>query len=101
MGSGMSADPRKEPAYLAWVSRFPCAACSMRPVHVHHVRRHGERRDDRRVVPLCWSHHLWESPVGIHRLGRQAFQARFGVNLEALIDALRSMWQVVQNRKAA
>jgi len=79
---------------------MPCAVCGSRPVHAHHVRRLGERRDDRRAVPLCPAHHLWDLPVGIHRLGRRGFEARFGIDLEALIERLNSAWQK-QNGRAA
>lgn len=41
-------------------------------------------------MPLCWQHHLWDSEVGVHRLGRRIFQARFGVDFKAAIVRLNA-----------
>jgi hypothetical protein len=51
-----------------------------------------------RAVPLCFSHHMWGSPTGVHRLGKRAWQARFGVDLEAEIGRLNLEWQSVKRK---
>lgn len=85
--------------YLAWLHELPCAVCHRIPVQAHHVRRLGERKDDRRAVPLCAPHHLHDwGPDAIHRLGRREFERRFGVDLEELIIRLNDQWR---NEKAA
>lgn len=93
MGSRLTASGSKAPVYLQWLHELRCVACGRTPVHAHHVRRFGERRDDRRVVPLCATHHLWDSPAGIHRLGRRVFETQFGIDLETLIRRLNAAWE--------
>lgn len=88
--------------FLAWLHELPCAVQSpgcYGPITAHHIRRHGERKDDRRAVPLCCGHHLHDwGPDAIHRIGRRAFEEKFGIDLEDLIVRLNSVWLA---RKAA
>lgn len=95
--------PRKSTAYLSWLHELPCIVCRdfRRPVHAHHVRRLGERADDLRAVPLCVEHHLWDSPVGVHRLGRRGFEVRFGIDLERTIRKLNAAWEPADRAKSA
>jgi hypothetical protein len=83
--------------YLAWLHALPCAVCGTRPVHAHHVRVLGGRRDDRRAVPLCPLHHLWDGPESVHRLGRRGFEQRHGIDFEALIARLNEVYATCCN----
>lgn len=56
---------------------------------LHHVRRHGEPKNDRRVVVLCQAHHLYDFGAdAIERLGKKRWEAKFEVDLESVIDRL-------------
>ena len=72
--------------YLAWMAKQP-ALVGYGRVTLHHVRRFGEPKDDRRVVPLPAAYHMigWGSRTAIEALGKDGFQKRFGVDLEAAI----------------
>jgi hypothetical protein len=72
-------------AYLAWMAQQPPLVGSG-PVTVHHVRRFGEPKNDRRTVPLPAEYHMHDfGPNAIERIGKQKFQTLFGVDLEAAI----------------
>lgn len=49
----------------------------------HHIVSRGAGGTDRDCVPLCRHHH-----DEIHRIGRDTFQERHGVDLRAVADAL-------------
>jgi len=72
--------------YLAWMAKQP-PLVGYGPVTVHHVRRFGEPKDDRRTVPLPAAYHMigYGSRTAIEALGKEKFQARFGIDLEAAI----------------
>ena len=54
---------------------------------LHHVRRHGEPKNDRRVVLLCQAHHLYDfGPDAIERLGKKRWQDKFHIDLEFEIE---------------
>jgi hypothetical protein len=58
----------------------------MQNITVHHVRRFGEPKNDRRAIPLCAPHHLHDaSPWAIERIGKERFQDMFDLDLEKLI----------------
>jgi hypothetical protein len=72
-------------AYLAWMAQQPPMVGSG-PVTVHHVRRFGEPKDDRRTVPLPAEYHMHDfGPNAIERIGKAAFQELLGVDLETAI----------------
>jgi hypothetical protein len=54
---------------------------------VHHVRRFGEPKNDRRTVPLAPEYHLIQHGprTSIEALGKAKFEALYGVDLEAKI----------------
>lgn len=83
----------KEAAHIARVAAMPCLVCGARST-VHHVTasRHGGRitRTHRRVVPLCPRHHqIQHGPEeSVEALNHGGFFARYGIDLEAVGDAL-------------
>lgn len=72
--------------YLAWIAQQPCLISGRRAT-VHHVRRYGEPKDDRRTLPLAPEYHMIQNGprTSIEALGKAKFEARYGVNLEASI----------------
>ena len=54
----------------------------------HHVRRHGERKDDRRMVPLIDYCHALTSFSVHDGGGNRAFEKRFGCDFETAIALL-------------
>lgn len=85
-------DPRVEcPAFLAFVRRQPCCACSApAPSQAAHLRMGnpeigkrnvgiGERPSDRWATPLCASCHL-DAPGSQHNVGERAFWALLNID---------------------
>lgn len=64
-------------------------------VTVHHVRRHGEPKNDRRTVPLLAHYHLIGigGKDSIEYLGKQKFEEKYGVDLEASIVKLNEQYE--------
>lgn len=73
--------------YLAFVSRQPCIVSGRMPATVHHVRRFGESKNDRRTVPLMAEYHLYQNGPGtsVEGLGKEKFEEMWGVDLEGEI----------------
>ena len=70
------------------VARLGCSLCRYlgygeSPCEVHHIRRAG-KRDKAPVIGLCPSHH--RGNVGIHGMGRRAFEKVYGVTEEQLLE---------------
>ena len=89
--------------YLAWMHGHPCLVavhghrwdCSG-AITVHHVREHGSPKDDHRTLTLCQAHHLAGfGPSAIHKLGKAAWQRRFGIDIEADIRSYNDAYGVV------
>lgn len=72
-------------AYLNAVTRDGCVLCEHlgrpeTPGIVHHQRTGtgaGRRADHRHVACLCVAHHT--GMLGIHGMGRKAFERRYGI----------------------
>ena len=73
-------------AYLAWMAKQACMISGGRAT-VHHVRRCGEPKDDRRTLPLAPEYHMIQNGprTSIEALGKAKFERRYRVNLEAAI----------------
>jgi len=68
-------------------------------VTAHHLRRHGEPKNDRRTLPLCASSHIYEMGVNsIERIGKRKFEQFFELDLEALV--LKHNERYEQERRA-
>ena len=87
-----------DPKYMAWLATQPPLVSGPGRMTIHHVRRLGEQKDDRRTVPLPASLHLiQEGPhFSIEALGKAKFEARFGVDLEAAILAYNDRYREVK-----
>lgn len=73
--------------YMAWLATQPPLVSGPGRITIHHVRRYGEQKDDRRTVPLPASlHMIQDGPyTSIEALGKAKFEKRYGVDLEAAI----------------
>jgi hypothetical protein len=72
--------PPRDPSYLAWIRRQPCAVCriwkcpgrvvfgNIEAAHVG-LRGLGQKCSDRQVIPLCVNHHRM-GIYAVHVLGR-------------------------------
>ena len=70
------------------IARLGCILCrhlqlGETPPHLHHIRRAG-KRDNAPVIPLCPAHHTGD--IGIHGLGRKAFEKKYGLTEEDLLE---------------
>jgi len=54
------------------------------PTEIHHIRR-GGKRSNAPVIPLCPTHHRFPN-TSIHGLGRRAFELKFGLTEEYLLE---------------
>jgi len=71
------------------IARLGCSLCRYldygeTPCEIHHIRRFGGKRDLCEVIGLCPEHHRFDN--GIHGLGRKGFEARYGIDEQALLD---------------
>ncbi len=75
---------------MAKIKLMPCVVCCWFPVGVHHAGTGaGGRKDHMKVLPLCETHHTGK--LGIHTIGRRAWQARFGTESELLQKVERKL----------
>ena len=69
-----------ERKHMDAVAAMGCVICLM-PACVHHVRRHGEKKDNMKCIPLCPKHHQHGAVgVAIHE-GRESWEANHGSEL--------------------
>ena len=72
------------------VARLGCILCKVvlgyddTPAEIHHIRRYGGKRSLAPVIGLCPEHHRGNS--GIHGLGKRGFEARYGIDEQALLQ---------------
>jgi hypothetical protein len=93
--------------FLAWIHTQYCAVWEHTPLDIagcnririvtaHHVRRLGEPKNDRRVLPLCVRHHLHDGGAfSIERLGKKKFEERYGIDLEKLIEFYNEQYRTL------
>lgn len=85
--------------YMDRVAQLPCLVPGKRPVTLHHVTAHADRkgrfaRSHRLVVPLAAEYHLAgydpsaSRPISVERLGHQGFYKRHGIDLLAEAERL-------------
>ena len=106
-----------DPAKLAWIRSLRCLVfgryqgwdsdpCSSRPStyfrqqEVHHCRKGGSRATDKLTVPLCPSHHRLGT-YAVQAIGRERFEARYGVNLMTEAKRYEAVWQARKASEAA
>jgi hypothetical protein len=85
-----------EKRYLGHVAALGCIVCQMfgkgpTPAIVHHQRT-GQgwgRASHYRTIPLCPYHHQ-HSGAGVHDMGREQFEAMYGMSEVELVDSVRA-----------
>jgi hypothetical protein len=82
----MNSNQRKHYERLAALGCILCRSLGYKdtPTEIHHIRRHGMKRDNAPVIGLCPEHH--RGNTGVHGLGRKAFAKRYGVTEEDLLE---------------
>jgi hypothetical protein len=80
--------PPRSWKYKAWIRTLPSAVSGLYGCEACHTGGHGlsEKSSDFQCVPLLPAEHR-ELGAGV-----QAFQARYGVDLQALVRRLNSIW---------
>ncbi len=84
----------RDKPYLKWCALQPCCVTNELPATTHHVRLFGSPRDDRRVIRLAARLHMHDFGMeSIERLGKQAFELRHRIQIEAEIRKLRERYE--------
>jgi hypothetical protein len=89
---------KDEQRHMSLVAELGCAVCRRihgphepGPVELHHPRTGvgmGRRASHMDVLPLCVLHH--RGNMGVHGMGRKAFEAHYGFTEMELLDDVRS-----------
>lgn len=66
------------------------------PCEIHHIRRAG-RRDSAPVIGLCREHHRGDT--GIHGMGRKAFERKYALTEEDLLQQTEELLNVRPQQK--
>lgn len=79
---------KTQKAHYSALSSFGCILCyhlghQGTPAEIHHIRRHGQPRDDAPVIPLCPYHH--RGSKGVHGLGKKRFPKYYNITEEELL----------------
>jgi hypothetical protein len=81
---------KQEREHYQKMASIGCILCthlgySETPAELHHIRNGNTRRSHAPVIPLCPNHHRF-GPDGFHFLGRRAFERKFGLTQEHLLQ---------------
>ena len=81
-------------SYLDWIRSLGCVICG-RKAQAAHTGSHGlaAKASDYSAIPLCAEHHLEVFDGSYHRLGRIAFELRYGLSITAIVSSLQAMWR--------
>lgn len=94
----------KDPKHLARVAQLGCSLCfflnekqtSRTAVHHFHGGGMGKKASDLRVMALCDLHHQ-KGEFAFHHIGRIAFEEKFGIDQEGLIEITNRMLKYAGN----
>tara|TARA_R110000868_G_scaffold1103_1_gene8412 strand:- start:7416 stop:7751 length:336 start_codon:yes stop_codon:yes gene_type:complete len=94
----------KDPKHLARVGNLGCSLCfflgvkqtSRTAVHHYHGGGMGKKASDLRVMSLCDLHHQ-KGEFAFHHIGRVAFEEKFGIDQEGLIEITNKMLEDKNN----
>ena len=74
--------------HMQQVQALGCIVCRHNgmetPAEVHHLTEGGRRLGHMHVIPLCPAHHRGD--VGIHGMGRKAFEREYGTQKDLLAE---------------
>lgn len=79
---------KSEKQHYEKIARLGCSLCrhleyGETPCEIHHIRRTMPRKSAP-VIGLCREHHRGDT--GIHGLGRKAFEKKYGLTEEELLE---------------
>lgn len=80
-----------EKKWLDKVGGLPCCVCGKQPVELHHIRTNkgmSVRASHYEVLPLCTGCHRGD--LGLHGLGRKAFEKKYGITELELLEKVRT-----------
>ncbi|MCP3681566.1 MAG: hypothetical protein GY861_02655 [bacterium] len=71
---------KAEKAHMDKVASLGCCLPNCgQPAIIHHVRKHGSKRDHMKVIPLCPMHHRNEGEFGVAiHAGKNEWEKNFG-----------------------
>jgi hypothetical protein len=94
--------PARDPDFLDWMATQPCCVTGEWDATTHHVRFCGSPKNDRRTIRLVARLHMrtHEKPGQpcIERIGKAAFEKRYGISIEAEIAKCHERYE---NERAA
>jgi hypothetical protein len=87
---------KDEKKHFSKLAQIGCVLCwhlgyEETPAEMHHIRRAGKRSTSP-VIPLCTEHHRGDS--GIHGLGRKAFERKYEITEEALLQIVNEILSI-------
>jgi hypothetical protein len=91
-----------DPQYLTFIAQQPCIVTGARDVTIHHLRKWGSPKDDRRTVPLVAELHMrtheFPGQLCVER-GKRVFEAFWGVDLEREIERLNALYLATRDNR--
>lgn len=92
----------KEKKHMNAVAELGCAVCRRMgyegtPAELHHPRKGvgmAQRSNHMSVLPLCCEHH--RGNMGIHGMGRKAFEAHYGYTEKDLYDDVSKLLGITE-----
>ncbi len=104
--SVLSQKPPRDARYRAWIRSFPCAVCETRlGIEAAHTGSFGEgkgmgqKASDYTCIPLCCEHHRTGRDA-LHRIGQEAFEQEFHLNIKSLVKRLNNLWSDTSRHSA-
>jgi hypothetical protein len=90
-------------AYLDWIKSLPCVICGEPADDPHHEQLPGHggmgtTPGDDRAVPMCRGHHDERQS---YPDGGEAYWHKHGRDIEALIQRLNGVWEMMKGTKIA
>ena len=89
--------PSRDSGYRTWIRTLPCAACGSRwQIEAAHTGCDGgmsQKASDYSCVPLCRNCHT-AGREAYHRIGKLAFERKWGIDFFDLVRALNIAWTV-------
>ena len=93
--------PPRDSRYRAWIRTLPCATCgSAWQIEAAHTGSDGgtsQKASDYSCVPLCKDCHT-AGRTAYHRIGKQEFERKYGIDFRALVRALNIAWKINESR---
>ena len=88
--------PPRDDAYKAWIRTLPCVACGIEgrseAAHTGADGGMSMKASDYSCVPLCSGCHT-QAPGAYHRVGKRAFELRYGICFARIVAQLRQEWR--------